>query len=430
MLKFYSFFSIAIAVGAIYNSFNVNKQFYPSVLYLSTNKINRTILVNFAIMFVSILIMMFLKFMFGKLKELEKISVIDKTKRKILEVAYLLFFFYVSLDWKFIFLMLWLIALSIIHWVSKKRAGFLIAESSLTFSDHAKLLMTFIILFYIDIKISLYFFYGAEEKFQDLLFSFEFALLPIRMVLPVIKYVFNLFEILTYSQFESKQTIFSALEVLSKILKLSVQIILFQHVLNTQGFLLILLVDIVENGIALYKKIKAVYNQIKLVRMINRIQDVEKNESHDSTCLICLNELEKGKLLQCGHVFHSSCLKTWISGNQNQFCPKCKSTIKLEEKQVLKNDTQDIRLKKQILLQELREIRDNIQILKILNQYPNLQNNVQNTQGIGNLQYALPCEALQFTTGQTEIKRQQMNYMNKIIRAIEQGIIESHLLIK
>ncbi|CAK74614.1 unnamed protein product (macronuclear) [Paramecium tetraurelia] len=439
MLKFYSFFSIALTVGAVYNSFSAYKQFYPSVLYLSTNKINRTILVNCAIMFISILIMMFLKIMFGKIKDVEKITVIDKTKRKILEVAYLLFFFYVSLDWQFIFLILWLIALSIIHWISKKRAGFLIAESSLNFSDHVKLLMTFIILFYIDIKvanqnyfsqISLYFFYGAEEKFQDLLFSFEFALLPIRMVLPVIKYLMNLFEILTYSQFESKQTVFSALEVLSKILKLIVQIILFQQVLNTQGFLLILLVDIIGNLVALYKKIKAVYNQIKLVRMINRIQDVEKNESHDSTCLICLNELEKGKLLSCGHVFHSSCLKTWISGNQNQFCPKCKSTIKLEETKLQQNDTQDISSKKQILLQELREIRSNIQILKSLNQCRNLQNNVQNTQGIGNLQYALPCEALQFTTGLSEIKRQQMNYMNKIVRAIDQGVIGSHLLTK
>lgn len=73
MLKFYCFFSIAITLGAIYNSFNVHKQFYPSVLYLSTNKINRTILVNFAIMIVSTLIMIFLKIMFGKLKEIETI---------------------------------------------------------------------------------------------------------------------------------------------------------------------------------------------------------------------------------------------------------------------------------------------------------------------------------------------------------------------
>ncbi|CAD8164913.1 unnamed protein product [Paramecium pentaurelia] len=431
MLKFYCFFSIAITLGAIYNSFNVHKQVYPSVLYLSTNKINRTILVNFAIMIVSTLIMIFLKIMFGELKEIEKIAVIDKTKRKILEVAYLLFFFYQSLDWQFIFLMLWLIALSIIHWISIKRAGFLIAESQIKFSDNIKLLVTFIVLFYIDIKISLYFFYGTEEKFQNMLFGFEFMLLPIRIALPFIKYVINLFEIQTLSQFDSKQIIFSGLEVLSTILKLWVQIMLFQYVLNTQGFLLILFVDTFENAFAMLKKLKAFYNQVKLVRMIEKIQDVEKIESHDSTCLICLNELENGKQLSCGHIYHKSCLKTWISGNSNQFCPKCKQAIKLDDTtKVSLTDNQTQKLKKQILLQELREIKSNIQLLQILNQCRNIQNNVQNTQGIGSVQYSLPCEALQYSSGVTEIKRLQINYMNKIMRGIEKGIIENHLLPK
>lgn len=75
MLKYYCLFSLIVTFGAIYNSFNLHKQFYPSVLYLSTNKINRTILVNFAIMIVSIFIAIFLKLMFGELKEIEKIVI-------------------------------------------------------------------------------------------------------------------------------------------------------------------------------------------------------------------------------------------------------------------------------------------------------------------------------------------------------------------
>ncbi|CAD8176315.1 unnamed protein product [Paramecium octaurelia] len=430
MLKFYCFFSIVIALGAIYNSFSVHKQFYPSVLYLSTNKINRSILVNFIIMIVSTLIMTFIRVMFGELKEIEKISVIDKTKKKILEVAYLLFFFYYSLDWQFIFLILWLMALSVIHWIAIKRAGFLIAESQINFRDNVKLLLTFILLFSIDIKISLYFFYGTEEKFQNMLLGFEFMLLPIRIALPFIKHVVNLFEILTLSQFDTKAIIFCGLDVLKTLLKLGVQYLLFQYVLNTQGFLLILFVDGVENAYAMLNKIKVFYNQVKLIRMIERIQDVEKIDSHDSTCLICLNELENGKSLSCGHIYHKSCLKTWIAGNSNQFCPKCKKPIQLEQNKIEDNDSKTKNLKKQILLQELSEIRSNIQLLKILNQCRNIQNHLQNNQGIGNVQYALPCEALQYYSGVTEIKRLQINYMNKIMSGIDKGIIESHLIPK
>ncbi|CAK79329.1 unnamed protein product (macronuclear) [Paramecium tetraurelia] len=430
MLKFYCFFSIVITLGAIYNSFNVHKQFYPSVLYLSTNKINRSILLNFIVMIVSTFIMTFLRMMFGELKEIEKISVIDKTKKKILEVAYLLFFFYHSLDWQFIFLIFWLMALSIIHWIAIKRAGFLIAESQINFRDNVKLLLTFILLFVIDIKISLYFFYGTEEKFQNMLLGFEFILLPIRIALPFIKHVVNLFEILTLSQFDTKAIIFCGLDVLKTLFKLGVQILLFQYVLNSQGFLLILFVDGVENAYAMFNKIKVFYNQVKLIRMIERIQDVEKIDSHDSTCLICLNELENGKKLSCGHIYHKSCLKTWIAGNSNQFCPKCKKPIQLEEIKIEGNDSKTKILKKQILLQELSEIRSNIQLLKILNQCRNIQNHIQYNQGIGNTQYALPCEALQQYSGVTEIKRLQINYMNKIMNGIDKGIIENHQIPK
>lgn len=44
----------------------------------------------------------------------------------------------------------------------------------------------------------------------------------------------------------------------------------------------------------------------------------------DSTCCICLNELESDThTLDCGHKFHTSCVITWFRSN-NDTCPMCR----------------------------------------------------------------------------------------------------------
>jgi predicted Zn-ribbon and HTH transcriptional regulator len=42
-------------------------------------------------------------------------------------------------------------------------------------------------------------------------------------------------------------------------------------------------------------------------------------------CNICLCEIEKGKYLNCGHIYHLKCIKEWVSINSK--CPICKSSI-------------------------------------------------------------------------------------------------------
>ena len=46
-------------------------------------------------------------------------------------------------------------------------------------------------------------------------------------------------------------------------------------------------------------------------------------------CNICLCELEEGKYLNCGHIFHLKCITEWISSNTK--CPICKAEITMEK---------------------------------------------------------------------------------------------------
>lgn len=40
-------------------------------------------------------------------------------------------------------------------------------------------------------------------------------------------------------------------------------------------------------------------------------KNVQSDESIDSSCPICLDRLELGLLLKCGHIFHTDCLNEW-----------------------------------------------------------------------------------------------------------------------
>ncbi|TPX33622.1 hypothetical protein SmJEL517_g03577 [Synchytrium microbalum] len=54
------------------------------------------------------------------------------------------------------------------------------------------------------------------------------------------------------------------------------------------------------------------------IRSVNRLERVRysKDGCEDEDCSICLNSMEVGTKLPCGHVFHHTCVEEWLSVNQ------------------------------------------------------------------------------------------------------------------
>ncbi|KMV66728.1 HRD ubiquitin ligase complex protein [Encephalitozoon cuniculi EcunIII-L] len=72
---------------------------------------------------------------------------------------------------------------------------------------------------------------------------------------------------------------------------------------------------------ALVSKIKTFLSYLRLCK------DLEKcvEGSGDGFCAICMDGMETGKKLTCGHCFHLECLKMWCE--RQQTCPICKSPL-------------------------------------------------------------------------------------------------------
>ena len=51
----------------------------------------------------------------------------------------------------------------------------------------------------------------------------------------------------------------------------------------------------------------------------------EELNSSDRLCIICREDMQAAKKLDCGHMFHFKCLKSWLERQQS--CPTCRSPI-------------------------------------------------------------------------------------------------------
>jgi hypothetical protein len=110
-------------------------------------------------------------------------------------------------------------------------------------------------------------------------------------------------------------------------------------------------IDVLKNAYHLLKLTIKIYDSYNNTKYIQNLTDYDINieltnqglinsnmteeeikkikQEKINYCNICLSEIEKGKYLNCGHVFHLKCIKEWASLNAN--CPVCKVPIVNEQ---------------------------------------------------------------------------------------------------
>lgn len=83
---------------------------------------------------------------------------------------------------------------------------------------------------------------------------------------------------------------------------------------------------ILNSVVEIISNIRHLYVAVIKLKRINNILEVTREEIDeeelDHTCVVCQDEIDHGKLLECKHVFHLKCLKKWVL-NENS-CPSCK----------------------------------------------------------------------------------------------------------
>jgi len=91
--KLYSFLSILVFGGSVINSYSIHEQYYPTLIDQVSSRNNKLIIINFLFFVLLSLNMKLISFIFGDIKESDRINLIEKLKNKSIELALLFVFF-------------------------------------------------------------------------------------------------------------------------------------------------------------------------------------------------------------------------------------------------------------------------------------------------------------------------------------------------
>ena len=408
-----------------------------------------------------------LKLLFGEIRLSELSQVIEKVKLKFIQILFLFFMLRPNLDFGIMILIILFSYIGFITSIGFKRSSYIASTNEKSPFIQIKIILSFIGLGIINYLLYDKYYISIDELEKNknnpnlivyYIFSSEFLILYIRLVAKFYKLSVNLTSINKGIIWEYRPLVFSLISTIKYFIKLIFEIkycyIIFIlgkinayyiiDILKGIWKLLKLLIKIYDNynssnyinNLVDYKSITTFENITKNYPNIT-IEEKEKIKNELSViCNICLYEVENGKYLSCGHIFHIKCIKEWIMVNSN--CPICKSPIIKENginskfyNQQLGINNNNHQMTNEEILQNLnleKKSKVNTFIPKKnsdfekYNYYRKIQilldkkdNNNKNEEKInpGAISFSLPCEAVLNRGIKNELKRIKIEIQNK-----------------
>jgi len=442
-------------------------QFFVFTIYVSKSKFYYFLIINFMVMVMSCFAKITLKLLFGEIRLSELSQVIEKVKLKFIQILFLFFMLRPNLDFGIMILIILFSYIGFITSIGFKRSSYIASTNEKSPFIQIKIILSFIGLGIINYLLYDKYYISIDELEKNknnpnlivyYIFSSEFLILYIRLVAKFYKLSVNLTSINKGIIWEYRPLVFSLISTIKYFIKLIFEIkycyIIFIlgkinayyiiDILKGIWKLLKLLIKIYDNynssnyinNLVDYKSITTFENITKNYPNIT-IEEKEKIKNELSViCNICLYEVENGKYLSCGHIFHIKCIKEWIMVNSN--CPICKSPIIKENginskfyNQQLGINNNNHQMTNEEILQNLnleKKSKVNTFIPKKnsdfekYNYYRKIQilldkkdNNNKNEEKInpGAISFSLPCEAVLNRGIKNELKRIKIEIQNK-----------------
>jgi len=325
--------SYAALLLLVYHAFSTRKQFYPAAVYLGTSKVALITAGNAAVASVMLVFHGIISVFLGRLREGERDQMGEQLRYALTESCIALTMFREEITVQMAFFFLIMIAAKCLHWavelrsthvqqtdavVSKKHMGFLILASTLSTFDLVAVALCARIC-------------DSNGPSYHILFGFEAAILVLSAVSTMAGYIIFAVDSRVDGVWHAKGPITFALEFGMEAVRFLFYVIFFAIVFMYYGMPLNLFRDVWMSFSSLRKKLAAFRRYRRLTANMNeRFPDAteEELEECNRTCIICRDQMQTGKKLPCGHIFHFYCLRQWLQ--QQQSCPTCRTEIPTE----------------------------------------------------------------------------------------------------
>uniref|UniRef100_A0A0G4FIQ2 RING-type E3 ubiquitin transferase n=1 Tax=Chromera velia CCMP2878 TaxID=1169474 RepID=A0A0G4FIQ2_9ALVE len=335
--RVYSGCSIIAALVVVTYATLTYEEFYPIVVYLSTNKLAMAVMYNFAFVLFFRAAQALLKFFIGHLRELEIEHLIEQGRAFLFDTILFLVFSSPLVEGReagtvhLFQCICWLVALRLSHIVVQVRLGhmFEIGIPRLVLIQKMALLL-FLLLLLDLLMYSVFYRHSSNNSTLYTWLAFETLAMTSGCLVSIGKFCVLLLDSSLDHGWSSKASCLFYLDLIGDCVSMCIFLLFivtfFLH--NPSKLPLYMMADILQVGRQLLLRLQSFRKFRQLTKNMNENfpdATLDELESAD-TCIICRDALHIGsKKLPCGHVFHSDCLRSWFV--QQQTCPTCRAEV-------------------------------------------------------------------------------------------------------
>lgn len=338
----YTVVSTLLSVAVVHHAFSTRSQFFPAVVFLTTNRFTTLVLANMALV-LALLVARVLKTIYlGTLRPSEVERVNDSLRYTIPEVCIALTMFREELSTRILSLFALLLFSKFFHVLADMRVDQMEVSGSaaLTRLQHLRLTALLAGLLLVDALLIATFAYTLSTSGHSvlMLFAFEYVVLALDVLRCFYRYVIIIIAGRVGGDWGDKSLYLMYGKLGVDLVKLAVYFMYFLLLFVFYGMPIIMVRDLIKSFVEVNRELGNLIASRRLRAKINMYfpaptaADLAAQEGADGgiTCAVCMSEItialaDKAKKLRCNHIFHTACLLSWWE--RQQICPMCRANI-------------------------------------------------------------------------------------------------------
>lgn len=322
---------LGLTSAVIGNAWYQKKQFYPAVVYITKSNASMAVIY---IQFFAIVFMfgkLLRKIFLGTLRAAEFEHLLERFWYALTETCLAFTVFRDDFNPRFVALFTVLLFLKSFHWLAEERVDFMERSPVLGWLFHIRVASLLVVLGTLDYMLLMHAYNStlARGPTVQLVFGFEYAILLTVVASTAIKYVLHAAEMRTDTPWENKAVFLLYTELFIGFIKV-ILYVLFVVIMAKFYALPMFVFRPMFFTIRNFKKaLSDVIMSRRAIRNMNTLYPdatPEELRLSDNICIICREDMiNHSKKLPCGHIFHTTCLRSWFQ--RQQTCPTCRLNI-------------------------------------------------------------------------------------------------------
>ncbi|XP_017073368.1 E3 ubiquitin-protein ligase HRD1 isoform X2 [Drosophila eugracilis] len=322
---------MALTSAVIGNAYYQKQQFYPAVVFITKSN------ASMAVIYIQFFVIVFMfgkllrKIFLGTLRAAEFEHLLERFWYALTETCLAFTVFRDDFNPRFVALFTVLIFLKSFHWLAEERVDFMERSPVLGWLFHIRVGSLLTMLGILDYVLLIHAYNSTLVRGPtvQLVFGFEYAILLTVIASTAIKYVLHAAEMRTDTPWENKAVFLLYTELVIGLIKVVLYILFVVIMAKIYALPMFVFRPMFFTIRNFRKALNDVIMSRRAIRNMNTLYPnatPEELRQSDNICIICREDMiNHSKKLPCGHIFHTTCLRSWFQ--RQQTCPTCRLNI-------------------------------------------------------------------------------------------------------